>query len=73
MYLDTLRRYKDRASGGVAEDINSWYQGNQKKAEWRNTFTMGSLNKIIAGAEYRIDECRCTTTRITALGTVPAR
>lgn len=56
MYLDTLRRYKDRASGGVAEDINSWYQGNQKKAEWRNTFTMGSLNKIIAGAEYRIDE-----------------
>ncbi|HSV95441.1 MAG TPA: TonB-dependent receptor, partial [Spirochaetota bacterium] len=56
MYLDTLRRYKDRASGGVAEDINSWYQGNQKKAEWRNTFAMGSLNKIIAGAEYRIDE-----------------
>ncbi|MCU0845655.1 MAG: TonB-dependent receptor [Spirochaetes bacterium] len=56
MYLDTLRRYKDRASGGVAEDVNSWYQGNQKKAEWRNTFAMGSINKIIAGAEYRIDE-----------------
>lgn len=56
MYLDTLRRYKDGASGGVPEDINSWYQGNQKKAEWRNIFTMGSLNKTIAGVEYRNDE-----------------
>ncbi len=56
MYLDTLRRYKDSTSGGVAEDIRSWYQGNQKKAEWRNTFSMGSINKLIAGAEYRIDE-----------------
>jgi vitamin B12 transporter len=57
MYLDTLRRYKDSTHDAPAlEETTSWYQGNQKKAEWRNTFTMGSLNKIIAGAEYRIDE-----------------
>ncbi|MDI9423874.1 MAG: TonB-dependent receptor [Spirochaetota bacterium] len=56
MYLDTMRRYKDSSHDGVTEDVNSWYQGNQKKVEWRNTFTMGSLNRIIAGAEYRVDE-----------------
>ena len=53
-YADNDRKQRDEGDSVTpTESIDSWFQGNQKKAEWQHNFQTGEFNEVTGGVAYK--------------------
>ncbi|MBN1531709.1 MAG: TonB-dependent receptor [Spirochaetes bacterium] len=52
-YMNLVRRIRDHADlYNPTENDESWYRGTIMKGEWRNRFTIASVDEVVVGVDY---------------------
>lgn len=52
-YHDVRRKYRDGSDAtDTTEDIQSWYKGSNRKAEWQNNLYLAGWDTLTGGFEY---------------------